>query len=86
MSTIVTISLGVLGVLIVGGFIFICVNVFLTPGKRFLDDEAESDIPAPQRHSWIDYIPNVRSLLRTQNFWAAVVVILILVALLSGGG
>jgi len=80
MSTIVTISLGVLGVLIVGGFIFICVNVFLTPGKRFLDDEAESNIPAPQRHGWIDYIP------RSQNFWAAVVVILILVALLSGGG
>jgi len=56
------------------------VNVFLTPGKRFLDDEAESDIPTPQRHGWIDYIP------RTQNFWAAVVVVLILVALLSGGG
>ena len=80
MSTIVTIALGVLGVLIVGGFVFICVNVFLTPGKRFLDDEAESDIPTPQRRGWIDYIP------RTQNFWAAVVVILILVALLSGGG
>ena len=85
MSTIVTIALGVLGVLIVGGFVFICVNVFLTPGKR-LDEEAESNIPAPQRHGWIDYIPNVRSLLRTQNFWAAVVVIFILVALLSGGG
>ena len=73
MSTIVTISLGVLGVLIVGGFIFICVNVFLTPGKQFLDDEAESDIPAPQRHGWIDYIP------RTQNLVAAVVAILIIV-------
>ena len=79
MSTIVTIALGVLGVLIVGGFVFICVNVFLTPGKR-LDEEAESDMPAPQRHGWIDYIP------RSQNFWAAVVVILILVALFSGGG
>ena len=73
MSTIVTISLGVLGVLIVGGFIFICVNVFLTPGKRFLDDEAESNIPVPKRHGWIDYIP------RTQNLVAAVVVILIIV-------
>jgi len=80
MNTIVTIALGVLAVLIVGGFIFICVNVFLTPGKRFLDDEAESNIPAPQRHGWIDYIP------RTRNLVAAVVVILILVALLSGGG
>ena len=79
MSTIVTIALGVLGVLIVGGFVFICVNVFLTPGKR-LDEEAESNIPAPQRHGWIDYIP------RTRNLVAAVVVILILVALLSGGG
>ena len=80
MSTIVTIALGVLGVLIVGGFVFICVNVFLTPGKRFLDDEAESDIPAQQKHGWVDYIP------RSQNFWTAVVVILILVALFSGGG
>ena len=80
MSTIVTIALGVLGVLIVGGFVFICVNVFLTPGKQFLDDEAESDIPAPQRHGWIDYIP------RTPNFVAAVVVILILAALFSGSG
>ena len=44
------------------------------------NNDSESDIPAPQRHGWIDYIP------RTQNFWAAVVVILILVALLSGGG
>ena len=79
MSTIVTIALGVLGVLIVGGFVFICVNVFLTPGER-LGEEAESDIPAPQRHGWIDYIP------RTRNLVAAVVVILILVALLSGGG
>ena len=79
MSTIVTIALGVLGVLIVGGFVFICVNVFLTPGKRFLDDEAESDIPAQQKHGWLDYIP------RNQNFWVAVVVVLILVALLSGG-
>ena len=43
------------------------------------DRESES-IPAPQRHGWIDYIP------RNQNFWAAVVIILILVALLSGGG
>jgi hypothetical protein len=50
------------------------------------NNDSESDIPAPQRHGWIDYIPNVRSLLRTQNFWAAVAVILILVALLSGGG
>ena len=49
------------------------------------DLESES-IPAPQRHGWIDYIPNVRSLLRTQNFWAAVVIILILVALFSGSG
>ena len=72
MSTIVTIVLGVLGVLIVGGFVFICVNVFLTPGKRF-DEGAESDIPAPQRHGWIDYIP------RTPNFVAAVVIILIIV-------
>ena len=72
MSTIVTIALGVLSVLIVGGFVFICVNVFLTPGKR-LDEEAESDIPAPQRHGWIDYIP------RTQNLVAAVVAILIIV-------
>ena len=44
MNTIVTIALGVLAVLIVGGFVFICVNVFLTPGKR-LDEEAESDMP-----------------------------------------
>ena len=44
MSTIVTIALGVLAVLIVGGFVFICVNVFLTPGK-WLDEEAESDMP-----------------------------------------
>ena len=73
MSTIVTIALSVLGVLIVSGFVFICVNVFLTPGKQFLDDEAESNIPAPQRHGWIDYIP------KSQNFWAAVVVILIIV-------
>ena len=73
MNTIVTIALGVLAVLIVGGFVFICVNVFLTPGKRFLDDEAESDIPAPQRHGWIDHIP------RTPNFVASVVVILIIV-------
>ena len=43
------------------------------------NNDSESDIPAPQRHGWIDYIPNVRSLLRTQNFWAAVVVILIIV-------
>ena len=73
MNTIVTIALGVLGVLIVGGFVFICVNVFLTSGKRFLDDEAESNIPAPQRHGWIDYIP------RTRNLVAAVVAILIIV-------
>ena len=44
------------------------------------DLESESR-PARQRHGWIDYIPNVRSLLRTQNFWAAVVVILILVVI-----
>ena len=44
------------------------------------NNDLESDIPAQQRHGWIDYIP------RSQNFWAAVVVILILVALLSGGG
>ena len=50
------------------------------------NNDSESDIPAPQRRGWIDYIPNVRSLLRTQNFWAAVMVILILVALFSGGG
>ena len=43
------------------------------------DLESESR-PAQQRHGWLDYIP------RNQNFWAAVVVILILVALLSGGG
>ena len=43
------------------------------------DLESES-IPAQQRHGWIDYIP------KSQNFWAAVVVILILVALFSGGG
>ena len=36
--------------------------------------------PAQQRHGWVDYIP------RNQNFWVAVVVVLILVALLSGGG
>ena len=41
--------------------------------------ESESR-PAQQKHGWVDYIP------RNQNFWAAVVVILILVALLSGGG
>ena len=34
--------------------------------------ESES-IPAPHRHGWIDYIP------RSQNFWAAVVVIFIIV-------
>ena len=44
------------------------------------NNDSESDIPAPQRHGWIDYIP------RSQNFWAAVVVILILVALFSGSG
>jgi hypothetical protein len=43
------------------------------------DLESES-IPTQQRHGWIDYIP------KSQNFWAAVVVILILVALFSGGG
>ena len=43
------------------------------------DLESESR-PAQQKHGWVDYIP------RNQNFWAAVVVILILVALLSGGG
>ena len=43
------------------------------------DLESES-IPAQQRHGWIDYIP------RSQNFWAAVVVILILVLLFSGSG
>ena len=36
--------------------------------------------PAQQKHGWLDYIP------RNQNFWVAVVVVLILVALLSGGG
>ena len=41
--------------------------------------ESESR-PAEQRHGWIDYIP------RSRNFWAAVMVILILVALFSGGG
>ena len=43
------------------------------------DLESESR-PARQRHGWLDYIP------RTPNFVAAVVVILILVALFSGGG
>ena len=37
------------------------------------NNDRESDIPAPQRHGWIDYIP------RTPNFVAAVVVILIIV-------
>ena len=37
------------------------------------NNDSESDIPAPQRHGWIDYIP------RTPNFVAAVVVILIIV-------
>ena len=36
--------------------------------------------PARQMHGWLDYVP------RNQNFWVAVVVVLILVALLSGGG
>ena len=35
------------------------------------DLESES-IPTQQRHGWIDYIP------RTPNFWAAVVIILII--------
>ena len=43
------------------------------------NNDSKSDIPAPQRHGWIDYIPNVRSLLRTPNFVASVVVILIIV-------
>ena len=42
-----------------------------------LESESRS---AQQRHGWVDYIP------RNQNFWVAVVVVLILVALLSGGG
>ena len=37
------------------------------------NNDSESDIPAPQRHGWIDYIP------RTPNFVAAVVIILIIV-------
>ena len=36
------------------------------------NNDSESDIPAPQRHGWIDYIP------RTPNFVAAVVVIFII--------
>ena len=43
------------------------------------DLESESR-PARQRHGWLYYIP------RNQNFWVAVVVILILVALFSGSG
>ena len=39
------------------------------------NNDRESDIPAPQRHGWIDYIP------RTPNFVAAVVVILIIVVI-----
>ena len=35
---------------------------------------------ARQMHGWVDYIP------RNQDFWVAVAVVLILVALLSGGG
>ena len=38
------------------------------------NNDSESDIPAPQRHGWIDRIP------RTPNFVASVVVILIIVA------
>ena len=37
------------------------------------NNDSESDIPAPQRHGWIDHIP------RTPNFVASVVVILIIV-------
>ena len=37
------------------------------------NNDRKSDISAPQRHGWIDYIP------RTPNFVAAVVVILIIV-------
>ena len=37
------------------------------------NNDSENDIPAPQRHGWIDYIP------RTPNFVASVVVILIIV-------
>ncbi len=45
------------------------------------NDKLKSDSrPARQTLGWLDYVP------RNQNFWVAVVVFLILVALLSGGG
>ena len=46
------------------------------------NDKLQSESrPTRPRSNWLDY-----PFLRNQNFWIAVAVVLILVALLSGGG